>query len=72
MRHIYEIAGYKFRWKKKKVLTDGLNCPSCDLTLKKGQIAYIKYNRWLDAISDFCCAKCYHGNHRKKLKGGPK
>ena len=68
MRNIFETAGYKFHWKKKEVLRSGLKCPYCYLTIKKGEIAYIKYNKWLNAISDFCCGNCYKIKVKKGIQ----
>lgn len=69
---IFEVAGYKFIWKKKKVIKNGLSCLVCGKVLKKGDYVYIKYNRWTNRISDFRCIECHKKRNKavKKVIGG--
>lgn len=58
MRDIFEAAGYKHKWKRKTVLASGLKCPKCKMEIPKGNLAYIKYSKYLDHISEYLCEKC--------------
>lgn len=58
MRDIYKAAGYKYKWKRKKVLASGLKCPKCKMEIQKGSFAYIKHSKYLGHVSEYLCDKC--------------
>jgi len=60
MKGILEAAGYKYKWKRKKVLASGLKCPKCKIEIPKGDFAYIKHSTYLSDISEFQCTSCFN------------
>ena len=62
MTKLLEVAGYKFRWVKKKTILDGCPCSECNKEFPKGTVMFLRHNRWHGVISKMLCKECFNGN----------